>query len=436
MKTKILFYFFLISFTFCLFSCDTNDPPPPPPPVEEKVENTITVETVWQDLDALQIKFSKSGIDSLSLFSYYLYVNGKEEKRYTSISNETVYTDTGLTEGTEYRYSVKAYEGEELKDTSNVLQTETLSTTSHDIEWEVDTLGTPGNFLRDVWGLDENNVWAVGGLNLSEGGTVMIKWDGNKWEGTPLPNGNFNGIYGFSDTEIWCAGVRANQAYIGNWNGSNWKDYDWNYFQSQGFTAYPLNAIWGSSPEDIWAVGQRGTLVHWDGEKWEKVDLSLPEDFIFWDIHGTDSDDVYAAGNVENKEFILFHYDGMEWTKFLKGRSGASYQNTVYTATESLTYLLEIDNYKIKNTNVELFTIPGQTAVMYKIRGSGSNNIVAAGEFGEVFHYNGSSWSKAEGISGLFSKKSLRSVYVTERKIFIVGQELGEGASIITGTIK
>jgi hypothetical protein len=436
MKTKILFYFFLISFTFCLFSCDTNDPPPPPPPVEEKVENTITVETVWQDLDALQIKFSKSGIDSLSLFSYYLYVNGKEEKRYTSISNETVYTDTGLTEGTEYRYSVKAYEGEELKDTSNILITSTLSTTSHDIEWEVDTLGVPGDYLRDVWGLDENNVWAVGALEVDGRGTNIIRWNGNKWNYFPISGEGWrNGIYGFDESNIWVVGG-GTYGIVDHWDGSSWTHYDGEYFRNNVDTVWALNSIWGSSAEDIWAVGQRGTLVHWDGEKWEKVDLSLPEDFIFWDIHGTDSDDVYAAGNVENKEFILFHYDGMEWTKFLKGRSGASYQNTVYTATESLTYLLEIDNYKIKNTNVELFTIPGQTAVMYKIRGSGSNNIVAAGEFGEVFHYNGSSWSKAEGISGLFSKKSLRSVYVTERKIFIVGQELGEGASIITGTIK
>jgi hypothetical protein len=436
MKTKILFYFFLISFTFCLFSCDTNDPPPPPPPVEEKVENTITVETVWQDLDALQIKFSKSGIDSLSMFSYYLYVNGKEEKRYTSISNETVYTDTGLTEGTEYRYSVKAYEGEELKDTSNVLQTETLSTTSHEIEWEVDTLGVPGDHLRDVWGLDENNVWAVGGLNLSEGGTVMIKWDGNKWEGTPLPNGNFNGIYGFSDTEIWCAGVRANQAYIGNWNGSNWKDYDWNYFQSQGFTAYPLNAIWGSSPEDIWAVGREGTIVHWDGEKWKKVDLSLPEDFIFWDIHGTDANNVYAAGNVENEEYKLFHYDGTQWNEILSGESGGNLQPTVYSPRRDVVYFLDLPLFRIVNGVTEEITLPDQRSAIYKIRGSGTNSIVTAGVYTEVFYYNGSNWTKQEELYQRFNNEILEGVTVIGNKVFCVGTDFGEGAIAIRGKIK
>jgi hypothetical protein len=282
--------------------------------------------------------------------------------------------------------------------------------------------------------LDENNVWAVGGLNLSEGGTVMIKWDGNKWEGTPLPNGNFNGIYGFSDTEIWCAGVRANQAYIGNWNGSNWKDYDWNYFQSQGFTAYPLNAIWGSSPEDIWAVGQRGTLVHWDGEKWKKVDLSLPEDFIFWDIDGTDKNNVYAAGDVRNEYFKLFKYDGIDWKEILTGENSVSIQSQVYTPRNGIVYLMDYTHYKIENGVVEQIYLPAQRGAIYGLSGSGTNNMATVGVLSEVFHYDGSSWIKQVDVYKVDGSRWLRGVYVSEGKIFCVGRD-NMGASILIGRI-
>jgi hypothetical protein len=436
MKTKILFYFFLISFTFCLFSCDTNDPPPPPPPVEEKVENTITVETVWQDLDALQIKFSKSGIDSLSLFSYYLYVNESEEKRYTSISNETVYTDTGLTEGTEYRYSVKAYEGEELKDTSNILITSTLSTTSHDIEWEVDTLGVPGDYLRDVWGLDENNVWAVGGIEMPEGRTGLIKWDGSKWSTFPWPQGTLLSIHGIDENNIWIAGSYGSYGFAGIWNGANWQETNFVYEYPNGDTVWALNAVWGSSPEDIWAVGREGTIVHWDGEKWEKVDLSLPEDFIFWDIHGTDSDDVYAAGNVENEEYKLFHFDGNQWNEILSGESGGNLQPTVYSPRRDVVYFLDLQLYRIVNGVTEEITLPNKRSAIYKIRGSGTNRIVTVGVYTEVFYYNGSSWTKQEELYQRFNNEILEGVTVIDNKIYCVGTDFGEGAIAITGTIK
>jgi hypothetical protein len=435
MKTKILFYFFLLSFSFCLYTCDTNDPPPPPP-VEEEIENTITVEEVWQDLDALQIKFSKSGIDSLSLFSYYLYVNGKEEKMYTSISNETVYTDTGLTEGTEYRYSVKAYEGEKLKDTSNVLKTKTLSTTSHEIEWEVDTLGSPGDQLRDVWGLDENNVWAVGYVEMSGTTSGIIKWDGTSWQPYASTQGVKYGIYGFDENNLVYVGESSNTGIIGIWNGSTWTIYHRDYFQSQGFTAYPLNAVWGSSPEDIWAVGREGTIVHWDGEKWEKVDLSLPEDFIFWDIHGTDSDDVYAAGNVENEEYKLFHFDGNQWNEILSGESGGNLQPTVYSPRRDVVYFLDLQLYRIVNGVTEEITLPNKRSAIYKIRGSGTNRIVTVGVYTEVFYYNGSSWTKQEELYQRFNNEILEGVTVIDNKIYCVGTDFGEGAIAITGTIK
>ncbi|MBX3208905.1 MAG: hypothetical protein KF764_27990 [Labilithrix sp.] len=32
---------------------------------------------------------------------------------------------------------------------------------------------------------------------------------------------------------------------------------------------YALTAIWGSSKDDVWAVGSAGTVLHWDGQSWK-----------------------------------------------------------------------------------------------------------------------------------------------------------------------
>ena len=56
---------------------------------------------------------------------------------------------------------------------------------------------------------------------------------------------------------------------------------------------------------------------------------------------------------------------------------------------------------------------------MYKIRGSGWNNIFAVGHFGIIVHYNGASWHVYEEL--LFDG-SLKSVAVTEKKVVAVGR--------------
>ena len=33
-------------------------------------------------------------------------------------------------------------------------------------------------------------------------------------------------------------------------------------------TGYALNGVWGSRASDVWAVGDAGTIVHWNGAVW------------------------------------------------------------------------------------------------------------------------------------------------------------------------
>jgi len=345
----LIIAFILCPLTFTLVSCNTTEPPPPPPVIDDEVKNSITIQEVWRDLNALQIKFNSSSIDSLSLFTYYLYVNGTETNVFTNLSGDTTFTHTNLVEGTEYSYRVKAYEETELKDTSKTVRISTLSPTSHEIEWTVDTLGVPGNFLNDIWGLDENNVWAVGYVELSEGSSGIIKWDGTKWSPFPTDQGVKYGIFGFNSDNLIYVGESVNRGIIGMWNGANWNVYDYKYFYSRGDTVYPLNAVWGSSPEDVWAVGDRGTIVHWDGTKWEKEQLYLSSDFRFWDIHGTGSNDIYAVGNIENVEYIIYEYNGEHWKNFDSGNSGGNVQSSVYTPREGIVYHVDLNISKIVN---------------------------------------------------------------------------------------
>lgn len=88
------------------------------------------------------------------------------------------------------------------------------------------------------------------------------------------------------------------------------RNYEWRvdtlYSPPGGF----VYDIWGSSPNDVWAVAGGGlnTLWHFNGNEWsvwhERVGPS------FYSIYGFAQDDIWMGGN----DGKLYHFDGTEWT--------------------------------------------------------------------------------------------------------------------------
>ncbi|MBI9071000.1 MAG: hypothetical protein JEY94_05345 [Melioribacteraceae bacterium] len=76
-----------------------------------------------------------------------------------------------------------------------------------------------------------------------------------------------------------------------------------------------LHEIWGSSPDDVWAIGPGGdldkTIYHYNGKKWNNVGMQRP--ISPKGIWGFSSDDIWIAGN----EGKIAHYNGTEWYRHL-----------------------------------------------------------------------------------------------------------------------
>jgi hypothetical protein len=70
-----------------------------------------------------------------------------------------------------------------------------------------------------------------------------------------------------------------------------------------------LSAIWGASPEDIWAAGEGGTLLHWNGTNWSAVASGTQSALRV--IAGTSAKSVWAAG----LDGTLLHFDGSTWSR-------------------------------------------------------------------------------------------------------------------------
>jgi hypothetical protein len=81
-----------------------------------------------------------------------------------------------------------------------------------------------------------------------------------------------------------------------------------------------LSAVWGTAYDDVWIGGEQNTLLHWDGTMFHDAAGGWPEGLAFRSIGGTSAGNVWAAGEQWNsservsKGFTtLSRWNGTEW---------------------------------------------------------------------------------------------------------------------------
>jgi hypothetical protein len=159
------------------------------------------------------------------------------------------------------------------------------------------------------------------------------------WE-NPQPQGNrLNGIWGSAAADVWAVG---DYGTILHWNGDFWS-------ASVSGTPFNLNGIWGNRADDVWAVGQGtnegSTILHWDGTGWSPVQSESKA--TLQGVWGSAPDDVWAVG-----ESTILHWDGSAWSIFPSGAA----------------------------------------ELLDSVWGSGPDDVWAAGVTGTILHWDGRSW--------------------------------------------
>ncbi|MDD3559723.1 MAG: hypothetical protein PHW27_14245, partial [Melioribacteraceae bacterium] len=157
---------FLTSYFLFLNSCNSTEPPPPP--VTEPTD-TVTVSITDKTHRSITINVKTTLNNKNWKIELFREKQAEADTLLADFSVETEDTTIiddnggkGLELETEYGYyTILITEAGEVKDTSEKVIGRTLGATSHNYVWEEYTIGESGA-LYDVWGTDENNVYAVG----------------------------------------------------------------------------------------------------------------------------------------------------------------------------------------------------------------------------------------------------------------------------------
>lgn len=186
-----------------------------------------------------------------------------------------------------------------------------------------------------------------------------------------------------------------------------------------------LLAVWGSSPCDVYAVGERGAIVHFDGAEWTATESGTRQ--RLWGVMGSSSKYIWAVGGGGR---VLFN-DGSGWTK--KEIGTAKTLTSVWVTGDGTVYACSADGLVLKNDGWSWSVLCAGGSVS-------DHGSVWADENGEVFfagyheslddqaffgaqlwvmHYAGASWTSKSYLVG---SGSLRAVWgSSSQDVYFVG---------------
>ncbi len=283
-------------------------------------------------------------------------------------------------------------------------------TTSHDILWQIDTIGSYGSIFRDVAVINDTLIWAVGQIYddaRNKYGAAI--WNGREWSfkyfrlptmsgGTITPQG----IWAFSEINIWLV-----WGHIYNWNGQSFKQVHKITEPIGG-----INKIWASSENDIWFVGTKGLIIHYDGSSFTTMEKLT--DIELTDVWGSpDGSVVWACGFENLKGSVLLCNQGKGFKKVARverpgipdtanvitkafKRLWTNNSDTVYIAAIGRIYHTPVDysteKYARENFWYDYQNESGYPNETWAFRGLSKNDLFVAGYRNFIRHYNGKSW--------------------------------------------
>ncbi len=288
-------------------------------------------------------------------------------------------------------------------------------------DWESDGIwDTPwSSVLTETHQFNSPEVYSVllgvkdsGGLVTETNLQVIV--DYMSW--VPMDSGTTStlmDIWGSSGNDIFVVGDKGDVLHF---DGSTWNSME-------SGTANWLWGVWGSSPTDVFAVGSHGTILHYNGSVWDS--MSSGTDVFLQDVWGTSSDNVFAVGSSKT----ILHYDGVNWTA-MDVDAPTGYGGYGIWGDSSSDVFVASDQPAIWYYNGSAWSVlnSGLDTDLRAIWGSTSSDVFAVGDYGVASYYNGASWTPFN--TGV--EKALRGIWGTSTAdIFAVGGGGWQGDSII-----
>lgn len=190
-------------------------------------------------------------------------------------------------------------------DSASIMKLTTLSDDATSMDqpisqcWDVLSQGETLGTLRALWPLGDGTLLAAG-----DGGKVAYISDNEvRWE--QVPDGlRMHALWGSSPRNVFAA---CEGGSILHYDGEHWQ------LMHRGKPGNALLAITGFGPHDIFAVGDNGYALRYDGLMWRELETGVKQEL--YGVWGQDSDHLLAVGGGGQ----VLRWNGKAWKSFYAG---------------------------------------------------------------------------------------------------------------------
>lgn len=239
-------------------------------------------------------------------------------------------------------------------------------------KWAPDGPGVDGRQLNRVW-MSGSAGWAVG-----TDGVIRHTTDGGAtwgWQnsGTTV---TLRGVWGADPAHVWAVGDFGTIVF---YDGNAWTA------QTSG-TALSLQGLWGNDANNVWAVGAGGTILKWNGSMWSAQSSGTAEGLNA--VSGYDLNNVWAVGD----NGTIRKWNGSTW-------NGSTWSGQTSGSGNALMGVFAGDN-------LNTYAVGGGTILRCEAGTWSALSPVPAGNYLDVWGmYANSTWNVwAVGASGLVAK--------------------------------
>jgi hypothetical protein len=155
------------------------------------------------------------------------------------------------------------------------------------------------DMVTSIWGSGSCDRY-VGGPAISGMMPTLYNWNCSDLTGEELGIGyeKVTGIFGSGPEDIWA----VTDAYM--FNAYHYDGVGWALLREE-WMDQPLHDVWVAYDGQAWAVGANGAIYHWSGIEWSDQSIA-GETRTFYGIWGISTGELYAVGS----DNLFYHYSG------------------------------------------------------------------------------------------------------------------------------
>lgn len=155
---------------------------------------------------------------------------------------------------------------------------------------------------------------------------------------------------------------------------------------AEGLSDKTLRSVWAASDRDVFVVGDNGTVLQYDGDRWSKTELTPA--VRLHAVWGTSKDNVYAVGD----RGMIFQYNGGIWIKVYQAPFDLALVALVGFGPHDIIAVGD-EGFAVHFDGAEWTRMQtGTTSELYSVWGTDSEHVLAVGGMGTIVRWNGTRW--------------------------------------------